>query len=757
MHEALISNDLLEGLNSPQQKVVEHCDGPLMVFAGAGSGKTRVLTRRIANLVLARGVAPHKILAVTFTNKAAGEMRDRLRSLLGDQSERLWVSTFHSFGLRVLRRYASLLGFRNDFVIYDAADCDQLVKRILKDLKVDTERYAPRVFISAIDSCKNDPNAVPFSGARNSPIYQIFEKVFKRYAEGLKEAMAMDFNDLLVNVRTLLRNHTSVRELLQGTLDYILIDEFQDTNPVQYEIITLLTGSKRNVMVVGDDDQAIYAFRGATVKNMRRFEKDFPEAEVVALEQNYRSTGIILEAAHAVVEKNRERNPKKLWTDGPRGAPIQLCIGRDESDEAAYVAGEIKKLSATHPLKNFAIFYRTNAQSRSLEEGLMALGIPYQIFGGLRFYDRKEIKDILAYLRLILNSCDSEAFLRVIGAPPKGIGLKTVEAIDEVRGSGSFLDGARIVAQDHKKLAAFLALFDGFVAASSVHPVANLIGLIVEKTGYGERLRQEKEESRLENLEELAALARKVELEEPGLAPRDLLVRFLDRIALTGGDEARKGASAGAVSLMTLHLAKGLEFPIVFFTGLDDGLVPHRRSFENDDEMAEERRLCYVGITRAMQQLYLTRASWRSTGRGPDFCIESRFLQDIPARCLEMVGGTTEVAGARELRGGGVRNNYGSKGYVPGAAGSGEARPRSNNLALVRAADELRNEMPIIPLAEANALRDGVRVRHPVFGDGIVLEVEGTEADTMKVSVTFDRSGETKRLAFRHARLAVVQ
>jgi DNA helicase-2/ATP-dependent DNA helicase PcrA len=589
----------------------------------------------------------------------------------------------------------------------------------------------------------------------------------------------MDFSDLLLNTKLLLFNHHHVREFLQDSLEHILVDEFQDTNPIQYEIVTQLSGSKRNIMVVGDDDQAIYAFRGATVKNMFRFKKDFPEAPVVALEQNYRSTAIILESAHSVVEKNVNRTKKKLWTDGPKGHPIKLYIARDEGDEAAYIAAEIKRICKSRSLRDIAIFYRTNAQSRALEEALIAMGIAYQIFGGLRFYDRKEVRDILGYLRLIVNHSDTEAFLRVIGNPPRGIGAKTIESIDKLRGSGTFLDGARLLAKQNAKVASFIEQIDSLIASSRKCEPAALIGLIVEQTGYAERLKQEGEEGRLENLEELAALARTVELEDSGRTPQELLYRFLDRISLSGSDEVQNVSTNGSVSLMTLHLAKGLEFPVVFFSGLEDGLLPHVRTFDKDDELAEERRLCYVGITRAMESLYLTRACWRASRNGPDCRMESRFLQDIPSHCIELdptsygdINDEKYSSNSEDVReqipsysrGKSFRNDtFSLRSRRVGGSYSAD-------IPIIRSADDLRMKdsksglkanlasMPILPVADATALREGVRVRHPMFGDGTVLETEGVEEVTsLKITVVFDRTGETKRLAYQHARLAVIQ
>lgn len=649
----------LRNLNPEQLAAVTHKDGPILVFAGAGSGKTRVLTRRVAHLVLEHHVPARRILAVTFTNKAAGEMKERLRVLLGDTAVKdLWSSTFHSAGLRMLRRNAQHIGYSNDFVVYDDDDSKSLMKQLLKELSVDEKRFTPNFFLSAIDRAKNSYLS-PDGFAKSTRSYEgsLQAEVYEKYQRKLVEANAMDFGDLLFNALRLLLDVPQVATLYQQGLDYILVDEFQDTNYVQYQLLKILAERHRNIFAVGDDDQSIYGFRGANIENILNFERDFPSARIIKLEQNYRSTGNILSLAHAVIEKNKSRKEKQLWSNGPAGAPVHTYLAADEGDEAYFIAKEIRERNDSGtPYRDMAILYRTNAQSRALEDTLLSLKIPYRIFGALRFYDRKEIKDILAFLKLALNEYDSQSFLRVVNTPPRGIGAQAVQSVVTLAAEKScaFMVAARELAAKQKGLAAFSSLMDGIIAAIEKLSLSKLMAFVIDESGYRAKLKEMKDDtatSRLENLRELEALALSCETRDR--STRELLREFLDRVTLTSSGElpieeqqdSEKTAEPQYVSLMTLHLAKGLEFPSVFLTGLEEGLLPHYRSMTDRAQIEEERRLCYVGITRAKERLYLTRAMKRgmfsmgdpgmSTGL---FREPSRFAYDFPKTILEARG-----------------------------------------------------------------------------------------------------------------------
>lgn len=645
----------LQNLNERQVEAVLHFEGPILVLAGAGSGKTRVLTRRVAHLVLHHQVPPERILAVTFTNKATEEMRGRLQKILGGHADRLWVATFHSAALKMLRRHAKALGFSSDFVVYDDDDSKAVMKEVLKKADIDEKKYPPQMFLKLIDRAKNALlRPVDLAARATDFIGKLNAEVYDSYQRALAAANAMDFGDLLVFAVVLLREHADVRSLYQRNLQFVLVDEFQDTNQVQYEFIKLITEQHRNLLVVGDDDQSIYGFRGANIHNILNFERDYKDTKVVTLDQNYRSTPPILEAAHAVISKNISRKQKKLWTEAKAGEAITTYVADDEGEEASFVAHEIATLaSAGFSYDQCAIFYRTNAQSRALEEALMNAGISYRIFGGLRFYERKEVKDILAYLRLVFNEFDNQAFLRTINNPSRGIGSQTVKGIVDYANakSSSLLQSAREIAPQNRHINEYVKLIDRFRERARALHLGELIRLVVEETEYGPRLKAMKDptaQSRLENLLELQAIGRSLELSsEP---PLDTLRRFIDRVTLTsGGDMASSTNAEGegeegpkpSVSLMTLHLAKGLEFPVVFLTGVEDGLLPHGRSIEEPSGIEEERRLCYVGITRAMKRLYLTRCVTRgmfATGEGFGssgfFREPSRFVFDIPEGCL---------------------------------------------------------------------------------------------------------------------------
>ena len=643
--------DFLDSLNPKQKEAVTTTEGPVLVLAGAGSGKTRVLTHRICHLIRNKGIRPQRILAVTFTNKATKEMQERLHVMLGRESEALWVSTFHSAGLRILRRHANLLGYSNDFTIYDDDDSKSLIKDIIKRLKIDEKKNPVQSFTRAIDSAKNAgilPENFIQGRSFNQAMTQTKEmqsEVYQIYQRELRLADAMDFGDLLLNSTLILEKDSNTREFYQKLLEYLLVDEFQDTNEIQYRFLRLLSAPQENLFVVGDDDQSIYSFRGATVRNILEFDKDFPDAKVIALEQNYRSSANVLAAAHAVICKNNGRHKKKLWTEAEAGTSLVQYIGMSEQEEAQFIVAQIKHhLAEGCRLSDFAIFYRTNAQSRALEEALLTEKITYRIFGGLRFYERKEIKDILSYVKLSLNQKDNSAFLRVINNPPRGIGAQTIAKITQTaqqRGI-SYFEAAKIAANDSSKIAGFVSLIEKLSAAAPQIYLSELIRMTIEESEYGPRLRaltDPQSQSRVENLLELQALARNYEAKEPDHV--ECLRQFLDRIALAAEETASSSQeeltqdSKNFVSLMTLHLAKGLEYPIVFLTGVEEGLIPHYRSQYDPESLEEERRLCYVGITRAIKQLYISAAYSRgmfasADSYGGGYREPSRFLFDIP-------------------------------------------------------------------------------------------------------------------------------
>lgn len=800
------ASDHLSGLNDPQREAVAHFKGPILVLAGAGSGKTRVLTRRVASLVRDHGVHPRHILAVTFTNKATEEMRHRLSGLLGERGKFLWVATFHSAALRILRHFAVKLGYSNNFVVYDEQDSKGVIKQLLKDHNIDDKKLSADTFARAFDHAKNFFIAPDELAKRaGTPNEKIVAAMYGYYQDALRAANAFDFGDLLFKSVELLENFPEVLMHYRDMLHFILVDEFQDTNPVQYRFIRLLAAPRNNLLVVGDDDQSIYAFRGATISNILNFERDFPGAKVVRLEQNYRSTGNILEVANAVIKKNKSRKGKTLWTAADKGAPVYTRVSDDETDEAQFVAQQIAALrSSGKRYADMAIFYRTNAQSRALEEALSISGIPYRIFGGLKFYDRKEIKDMLAYLRLIVNPADVQAFNRAVNTPTRGVGAQTVQlvSIESKREPQTIMSAARNVADRSRGLAEFVNLMAELsTLASTVFP-AELIEHLLQKSGYLAKLVADKDptnESRIENLQELKAIARYMEFGAE--SPRAALENFLDRVALTAGSDVpveeqarlnpgeQSSQPTDVVSLMTLHLAKGLEFPIVFFTGLEEGLVPHYRSLEDPVGMEEERRLCYVGITRAMEQLYISRAVVRglfASGGNSGYRMVSRFVADMPEPCLEHINGpfiSTLFAESGFGDGGYGRTSrfsYGkSDGFEPaeelvprkfGSTSSDDftasgrntraAAPKKPSFSDPRSLVKPATEMVQLsgPLATPEDLKPGTKVAHQTFGKGEVIDTEGDlsgNGQKFKVQIQFEGIDEPKKLMFRFARLVL--
>ncbi|MCC6221047.1 MAG: UvrD-helicase domain-containing protein [Deltaproteobacteria bacterium] len=667
----------LQDLNPQQLEAVSHGEGPLLIFAGAGSGKTRVLTRRIANLVIEHGVSPGEIFAVTFTNKAANEMKHRVCSLFSTSGNNLWVSTFHSSCARLLRSHAELLDFTPNFAIYDASDALSLLKRVYKKLNIDPKIVDPRQVAHRIDRAKNQymfPDDLISDKYTPRPIAELTATIYRQYQKELLSANAMDFGDLICNVVTLFKLEPTLLQQYQNKFRHILIDEYQDTNKVQYLLIRMLAEKHQNICVVGDDDQSIYAFRGATIENILNFRKDFPNAKVVTLENNYRSTQNILKAANAVIARNRTRQKKTLRTTNPAGKAVSFSTSYDEVEEANFVTREILTLRRQGlPISEIAIFYRTNAQSRAVEEMLIANNIPYEIYGGHKFYDRKEIKDIMAYFRLTLNPNDNEAFLRIVNTPTRGLGATSVSALILFANNlnlslynaleKAITDGAPFLNNSSRiKFSAFFELLaelkedsirtDKILSTTSnshshdskIQAMAKFLHDIAIKTSYIQSLKNEdtpEAEARLENISELCnvgaefvktALMENVDVRLNHFIDRTSLASDLDKENTKAQQIRGQEKPKEHVSLMTLHLAKGLEFDVVFMLGMEEGLLPHIRSLASDHEVEEERRLCYVGMTRARKQLYMTRAKSRQTfGRGNwGYTDVSRFVEDLP-------------------------------------------------------------------------------------------------------------------------------
>jgi len=645
MTDSQIKKDLLRQLNPPQQEAVVATDRVLLVFAGAGSGKTRVLTYRISHLIQSGRAAPEEILAVTFTNKAAGEMKERVSSLLGPQGDRVWVSTFHSACLRILRAHIRHLGRAADFVIYDDDDQQRLMDGLLKAAGVGVHAYPPRTILKEIEHAKNRGiGPQEYQPQQFNPYQKKAAQFYPLYQEALQAANALDFGDLLFFAHLLLQREPQVRNSYHRRFRHILVDEYQDTNYIQHLLIKDLIGPEASLCVVGDDDQSIYRWRGAEPANILGFERDFPGARVIKLEQNYRSTQVILDGANAVVCQNRGRKEKRLWTDNKGGAPITLCLAEDEEEEADWVAQRIVEETQGRYGRS-AVFYRINAQSRAVEEALMRRGIPYTVVGGIRFYQRREIKDLVAYLRVIVNAGDEVSLRRIINVPLRGIGAKTLAQIEEIgRQKKCTLYQALPEAAQmegisptvRKKSKEVHTLFEGLKGKINALSLSELVSLIVERTKYMEYLMEQGPEgqTRVENVKELIG----------GLTGSGIegVKEFLDHVALISDiDEYEEGAQR--VSLMTLHSAKGLEFPLVFMVGMEEGLLPYYLRLDNAEELEEERRLCYVGMTRAKERLYMTGAVNRHLFGMGQRRIPSRFLRDIPQEIIHFEGRPTPL------------------------------------------------------------------------------------------------------------------
>ncbi|MEU0385915.1 DNA helicase PcrA [Streptomyces chartreusis] len=753
---------LLEGLNDNQRAAVVHSGSPLLIVAGAGSGKTRVLTHRIAHLLAERGAHPGQILAITFTNKAAGEMKERVEQLVGPRANAMWVMTFHSACVRILRRESKKLGFTSSFSIYDAADSKRLMALVCRDLDLDPKRFPPKSFSAKISNLKNELiDEEDFAAQATDGFEKTLAQAYAMYQSRLREANALDFDDLIMTTVNLLRAFPDVAEHYRRRFRHVLVDEYQDTNHAQYALVRELVGTPSEhpvdvppeaeippaeLCVVGDADQSIYAFRGATIRNILQFEEDYPDATTILLEQNYRSTQTILSAANAVIERNESRRPKNLWTNAGTGAQITGYVADTEHDEAQFVADEIDRLTDAGEAKagDVAVFYRTNAQSRVFEEVFIRVGLPYKVVGGVRFYERKEVRDVLAYLRVLANPEDSVPLRRILNVPKRGIGDRAEAMIDALaqREKISFPQALKRVdeaygmaARSTNAVKRFNTLMEDLrtIVESGAGP-ATVLEAVLERTGYLAELQAStdpQDETRIENLQELAAVAMEFE-QERGEDERGTLSDFLEQVALVADSDQipDEEDGDGVITLMTLHTAKGLEFPVVFLTGMEDGVFPHMRALGQTKELEEERRLAYVGITRARERLYLTRSTLRSAWGQPSYNPPSRFLEEIPPAYVEWKRtGATAPA---------------SSGPVSGVAASlSSSRSRSSASGASGFATRRTSEKPVVSLAV------GDRVTHDQFGLGTVVAVKGTGGNA-EATIDF---GDTKpkRLLLRYA------
>ncbi len=743
----LSAADLVANLNPVQREAVTHPGGPLLIVAGAGSGKTRVLTHRIAWLIREQGVSPFEILAITFTNKAADEMKHRVGQLVGPVARKMWVSTFHSACVRILRRDAHALGYPSHFTIYDQADAERLTGYVLRDLNLDPKRFPPRSVHGIISAAKNELVGVDAYHDRARTIFERrIAEVYREYQKRLREAHAMDFDDLLMVCVDLLRRHPDVLDHYQQRFRHILVDEFQDTNKAQNDLVVMLAAHHRDICVVGDADQSVYKFRGADMRNILQFEDAFPDATLIVLEQNYRSTQTILDAANAVIANNLLRKPKALWTEQVGGELIQRYHAEDEHDEAAWVARELHRLHEGEPFRwgEMAIFYRTNAQSRVLEEHLVRSGIPYRVIGGTRFYDRREVKDALAYLRTVVNPADEVSLRRVLNVPRRGIGDSSVAKLEGWASEqgvtfGDALLKAESAGVTGRALAGIrhlAALLDEL--RSHEGGPSSLLELLLARSGYAAELEAAgtvEASGRLENLAELVGVAKEYEQSATDAGEEVSVAAFLERVSLVA-DSDDLTDDESAVVLMTLHTAKGLEFPAVFIIGLEDGIFPHVRALTEPEELEEERRLCYVGITRARRRLALTHAWSRQLFGSTHYNPPSRFLKEIPEHLME------EIGRKRSASGGGWRDSgrRDRSGY-----GSG----RERIVAALEPSPAGRRLVGPPPVRTTGGdqlgLRVGDDVVHGKWGEGVVLEIIGQD-DKAEAVVRFPSVGEKRLL-----------
>jgi DNA helicase-2/ATP-dependent DNA helicase PcrA len=733
---------LLDGLNPQQLTAVTHRGGPLLIVAGAGSGKTRVLTHRIGWLLAEHDVHPGSILAITFTNKAAGEMKERVSRLVGGRAKPMWVSTFHSSCVRILRNEGTRLGYKSGFSIYDADDSRRLMTLVARDLDLDPKRFAPRSLAHQVSNLKNE--LVDWETARERATHHVDKTVAEAYAgyqDRLVRANAMDFDDLIMNTVTVLQLFPDVAEHYRRRFRHVLVDEYQDTNHAQYVLIRELVGvdsagDRSELCVVGDADQSIYAFRGATIRNILDFEADYPDATVVLLEQNYRSTQTILSAANAVIAKNPDRRPKRLWTDAGPGDPIEGYVADNEHDEAAWVAQQIDRLSDERGVSpgDVAVFVRTNAQTRPFEDVFIRVGMPYKVVGGVRFYERREVRDALAYLRVLVNPLDTVSLRRIVNVPKRGIGERAEASIEALAGREriGWLEAMRradeapgLATRSLTAIGGFVELYDSLAALVSAQtPPGDVLSAVLDRSGMLAELQgsqDPQEQGRAENLTELVSVAREFEQ----LNPEGTLGDFLEQVSLVAdADEIPSDdGSGGVVTLMTLHTAKGLEFPVVFLTGVEDGVFPHIRSLGDPKELEEERRLAYVGLTRARERLFVSRALSRSSWGTPAWNPPSRFLDDIPPDLLHWSGAV------------------------------GQDQPSPSDAAIRRA--QARGRSAGVGLRPVPSLAVGDRVNHDAFGLGRVVSVKGV-AEQAEAEVDFGTDTGVKRLLLRYAPLEKV-
>ena len=750
-------SSLLDALNPVQREAAAHEGGPLLILAGAGSGKTRALTYRVAQLI-ARGVPAHKILAVTFTNKAATEMRERIERLVGAGSKGCWIGTFHATCARILRTDGEAIGLPRDFVVFDDTDQLTVIKEVSTELKLNPDVFKPRALLSAISRAKEELlGPAEYAGQAHTSEERTVARVYPLYQKKLYNNHAVDFDDLLLDTVRLLQDHTEIREYYQNRFQHVLVDEYQDINRVQYELVRLLAAAHRNLCVVGDDDQSVYSWRGADVRFILAFEEDYPEAKVLKLEQNYRSSQVILDAAYHVVSQNRGRRDKRLWTENAQGEPLILFHADDEMDEARFVAQTVEGLVDGTRVNygDFACLYRTNAQSRMLEDVFRRRRLPYRIVGSVRFYDRKEVRDLIAYLRLVQNPADSLSLKRVINAPPRSIGDKSMERLEGFAAAHdlALFEALRrapevegLTPRARTSVTEFTRIIEWIRGQKKAFSVTDILKHVVDKTGYQRALEEEKT---AENAERVANIGEMVNVtlefdEQVGGG----LVPFLEQMALMSDVDTLK-AGADSVVLMTLHAAKGLEFQHVFLCGMEEEIFPHVRSLEKTSEMEEERRLCYVGITRARTRLFLTHARRRMVFGQTRYQRPSRFIREIPQECYDEMCRPTEERGRYQqvddtdfasggrVIGGRPRSDYApAPAWRPPSAGPApDARAEAQKIV-----DRYRRAQ------EKGAFEPGNRVRHAQFGDGIVTRSTGS-GDDEEVTVIFPRHGEKKLIA----------
>ncbi|GGF26282.1 ATP-dependent DNA helicase PcrA [Halobacillus andaensis] len=735
---------LVKGLNEQQRNAVTHTEGPLLIMAGAGSGKTRVLTHRIAYLLDEREVSPRNVLAITFTNKAAREMKERVESLVGVEAEKIWMSTFHSMCVRILRRDIDRIGYDRNFSILDSSDQQSVIKQVLKELNLDPKKWDPRAMIGAISNAKNELiTPEQYEREANSLHEEQIAQIYKGYQKKLRKNQSLDFDDLIMQTLTLFDRLPEVLEYYQRRFQYIHVDEYQDTNHAQYQLVKHLASRYQNLCVVGDSDQSIYRWRGADITNILSFEKDYPNARTILLEQNYRSTELILNAANKVIANNSGRKAKNLWTDNSGGTKIQYKEAGTEREEAFYVTDQIEDLvrSGSFQYKDVAILYRTNAQSRTIEETFVKSGVPYQMVGGTKFYDRKEIKDLLAYLRLIANPNDDLSFQRVVNEPKRGVGKTSLDKLQAYAAAQDIslyeaaaeIDFVGVSAKAAKSVMNFYQMIRNWTQQQEFLSATDMVNEVIEVTGYEEMLKNEKSleaQSRLENIEEFKSVTKNFE----DTAEDKTLIAFLTDLALIADIDSMNDdpASDDTVTLMTLHSAKGLEFPVVFLIGMEENVFPHTRSLMDDDEMEEERRLAYVGITRAERQLYLTHAKMRTLYGRTNMNPISRFIHEIPQDLLEGKEEKESLPFFNQKR-------------EPGAAASAKPAPKK------RAVKKEKTTSG----GEKVSWQPGDKASHKKWGEGTVVKVQG-EGEDMELDIAFPAPTGIKRLIARFAPITKV-